>query len=111
MRLPVAPAALPGSDLTFDRLGVAMDAQGRLLVEGRALDDEAASAWWADQAKTRRAGLETMGEPAAANDDLPTVVILRADRAASYGSVRRALAEAQDKGFAHFSLVVLRRNR
>jgi biopolymer transport protein ExbD len=42
---------------------------------------------------------------------LPTVVILRADRAASYGSVRRALAEAQDKGFAHFSLVVLRRSR
>jgi biopolymer transport protein ExbD len=111
VRLPVAPAALPGSELTFDRLSVAMDAQGRLLVEGRSLDDEAASAWWADQAKTRRAGLETMGEPAAASDDLPTVVILRADRAASYGSVRRALAEAQDKGFAHFSLVVLRRNR
>jgi biopolymer transport protein ExbD len=107
VRLPVAPAALPGSDLTFDRLGVAMDAQGRLLVEGRALDEEAAAAWWADQAKTRRAGLETLGEPAAARDDLPTVVILRADKAASYGAVRRTLAEAQDKGFAHFSLVVL----
>ena len=66
VRLPLAPAALPGSDLTFDRLGVAMDAQGRLLVEGHALDEEAASAWWADQAKTRRAGLETLGEQAAA---------------------------------------------
>ena len=65
MRLPVAPAALPGSDLTFDRLGVAMNAQGRLLVDGRALDEEAASAWWADQAKTRRAGLETLGDPTA----------------------------------------------
>ncbi|HEX3447605.1 MAG TPA: biopolymer transporter ExbD [Isosphaeraceae bacterium] len=111
VRLPVAPAALPGSDLTFDRLGVVMNAQGQLLVSGRALDDEAASEWWADQAKTRRAGLESLGGPAAANDNLPTVVILRADRAASYGSVRRALAEAQDKGFAHFSLVVLRRSR
>ena len=39
VRLPVAPAALPGSDLTFDRLGVAMNAQGRLLVRGRALDE------------------------------------------------------------------------
>jgi biopolymer transport protein ExbD len=111
VRLPVAPAALPGSDLTFDRLGVAMDAQGRLLVEGRALEDEAASAWWADQAKIRRAGLLALGKPATVHVDLPTVVILRADRAASYGSVRRALAEAQDKGFAQFSLVVLRRNR
>ena len=30
VRLPLAPAALPGSDLTFDRLSVVMDAQGRL---------------------------------------------------------------------------------
>jgi biopolymer transport protein ExbD len=110
VRLPVAPAALPGSDLTIDRLGVAMDAKGRLLVAGEALDEGAASAWWAAQAKARRAGLETLGEPAAGDDLLPTVVILRADRAASYGAVRRTLAEAQDKGFAHFSLVVLRRS-
>ena len=110
VRLPVAPAALPGSDLTFDRLGVAMNAQGRLLVHGRALDDEAASQWWADQAKTRRAGLEMLGDARVVRDDLPTVVILRADKATSYGAVRRALAEAQDKGFAYFSLVVLRRS-
>lgn len=109
VRLPVAPAALPGSDLTFDRLPAAIDAQGRLLVEGRALDEQAASAWWTEQAKVRRAGLETLGEPAAGNDSLPTVVILRADRMASYGAVRRTLTEAQEKGFAHFSLVVLRR--
>jgi biopolymer transport protein ExbD len=108
VRLPLAPAALPGSDLTFDRLSVAMDAQGRLLVEGQALDSRAQAAWWTAQAKVRRAGLETLGEPGASSDELPTVVILRADRAASYGAVRRALSEAQDKGFAHFSLVVLR---
>lgn len=111
VRLPVAPAALPGSDLTFDRLTVAMDAQGRLQVGGHWLDEEAASAWWAQQAQARREGLKAMGgnEPSAEADELPTVVILRADRAASYGSVRRALAAAQDQGFAHFSLVVLRR--
>ena len=110
VRLPVAPAALPGSDLTIDRLVAAMDAKGRLLVAGDVLDEGAASAWWAAQAKARRAGLETLREPAAGDDMLPTVVILRADRAASYGAVRRALAEAQDKGFARFSLVVLRRS-
>ncbi len=109
VRLPVAPAALPGSDLTIDRLGVAIDAQGRLLVEGRALDDQAASSWWTEQAKSRRAGLETLGERTAGDESLPTVVIVRADRAATYGAVRRALAEAQERGFAHFSLVVLRR--
>jgi biopolymer transport protein ExbD len=109
VRLPLAPAALPGSDLTFDRLSVILDAQGRLLVENQALDESAAAAWWAQQAKSRRAGLETLGAAGAAEELLPTVVILRADRAASYGAVRRTLTAAQDQGFAHFSLVVLRR--
>jgi biopolymer transport protein ExbD len=109
VRLPLAPAALPGTDLAFDRLAVAMDAQGQLLVEGQAVEAGATMAWWARQAKTRRAGLETLREGAAAPaDELSTVVIIRADRAASYGAVRRTLVEAQDQGFAHFSLVVLR---
>ncbi len=86
-----------------------MDAQGRLQVRRPVADEEAAAAWWAEQAKVRRAGLETLSDPAAAADELPTVVILRADRAASYGAVRRTLATAQEQGFAHFSLVVLRR--
>ena len=108
VRLPVAPAALPGSDLTFDRLSVVLDAQGRLQVGDQWLGEEAAAPWWAQQARARKAGLETINAPAAAADELPTVVIVRADRAASYGSVRRTLATAQEQGFAHFSLVVLR---
>jgi biopolymer transport protein ExbD len=108
IRLPLAPAALPGTELTFDRLPVSMNSQGRLLVRGRALEEDDASAWWAEQAKARRAGLEVLEDRPAVEIELPTVVILRADRSASYGAVRRALAEAQDRGFAHFSLVVLR---
>jgi biopolymer transport protein ExbD len=128
VRLPVAPAALPGSDLTIDRLPVAMDRRGGLQVGNRVLTGADASAWWAEQAKARRAGLELLhsgrgGElgPVAdqgasagmgqAGDELPTVVILRADRDASYGTVRRTLAEAQERGFAQFSLVVLRRDK
>jgi biopolymer transport protein ExbD len=115
VRLPVAPAALPGADLTLDRLTVAIDERGRLLVGGEvsgekgpaeAREGEAAEAWWAEQAALRRSGRETLGGPAA--DELPTVVIVRADRRATYGAVRRALAAAQQRGFAHFSLVVLR---
>jgi biopolymer transport protein ExbD len=108
IRLPLAPAALPGTELIFDRLPVAMNAQGRLLVHGRELEGDAASAWWVEEAKARRAGLELLDDRPAVDYELPTVVILRADRSASYGAVRRTLAEAQDRGFAHFSLVVLR---
>ncbi len=109
VRLPLAPAALPGADLAFDRLPVVIDARGRLENGGQWLEEDAAAAWWAEKARSRRAGLETLRDPRAADDELPTVVILRADRDASYGSVRRAMATAQERGFAHFSLIVLRR--
>jgi biopolymer transport protein ExbD len=109
IRLPLAPAALPGADLTVDRLTVELDSRGRLIEGGELLDEDTAAKWWADQAKLRRAGLDTLSASKSAWRELPTVVVLRADRAAPYGAVRRTLAEAQDQGFAHFSLVVLRR--
>ena len=61
IRLPSAPAALPGGDLALDRLVVIINAQGALLVDGRALEGAAAEAWWAGQATLRRAGQETLG--------------------------------------------------
>src|SRR5215207_261722 len=53
VRLPVAPAALPGGDLAFDRLMAAIDKEGRLLVDGEKLEGAAAQRWWAEQAKLR----------------------------------------------------------
>jgi biopolymer transport protein ExbD len=125
VRLPVAPAALPGSDLTFDRMAVSLDARGNLRVGGQVLEGAKASAWWDAQARARRAGVELLGPGQAGSDgsappvpsagpggdELPTVVIVRADREASYGMVRRTLAEAQERGFANFSLMVLMRGQ
>ena len=106
IRLPVAPAALPGSDLALERLVVSIDAQGRLLVdEDQALIGPAAEAWWERQARERRERQKALGGPA---EELPTVVVVRADREATYGAVRRALASAQKHGFARFTLVVVR---
>ncbi len=110
VRLPVAPAALPGSDLAIDRLPVVLDRRGGLRHGDEVLTGPAATAWWAEQARLRRAGLELLPK-GPGGGELPTVVILRADRDASYGNVRRTLAEAQEQGFAQFSLVVLRRDQ
>ena len=104
--LPTAPAALPGGDLALDRLVVAVDQTGRLLVEGSALDEASAAPWWTGQAKVRREGQAATGVEATA--ELSTLVVVRADKAASYGTVRRMLVAAQEAGFAHFTLVVLR---
>ena len=106
VRLPVAPAALPGGDLGLDRLVVAVDASGKLLAEGNAYDEASADPWWASQAKIRRDGQAAIG--IGSEGELPTLVVIRADKDVSYGAVRRLLGTAQDQGFAHFTLVVLR---
>ena len=106
VRLPVAPAALPGADLGLDRLVVAVDASGKLLADGSSYDEASALPWWALQAKTRREGQTALGvDP---EQELPTLVVVRADKEVSYGTVRRLLGTAQDQGFAHFTLVVLK---
>lgn len=102
VRLPIAPAALPTGTLALERLVLAIDPEGNLLTpDGQARDPAAAEPWWREQAERRR-------PPGASDAELPTVVLIRADRDTPYGAVRRALATAQAHGFVHFSLVVER---
>jgi biopolymer transport protein ExbD len=105
VRLPIAPAALPRAEMAVDRLVVAIDARGRLLGDKGPLEGRAAEAWWADQSQRRKQGERALGKPV---DELPTLVVIRADKEASYGAVRRTLVTAQGRGFSHFTLVVLR---
>ena len=107
IKLPTAPSALPGGDLGLDRLVVGVDAKGQLIADDERLDEASADAWWAEQARKRRAGLGSLGR-GRDGDELPTLVVVRADKEASFGSVRGLLATAQERGFAKFTLVVLR---
>ncbi|QDV35141.1 ExbD/TolR family protein [Tautonia plasticadhaerens] len=104
VRLPVAPSALPGAMTVEDRMVVVVDEAGTLIAGGRALDASRAPGWWGEQARRRLRGTASLGD---SGQELPTQVIVRADRDAPYGSVRSTLAEAQRAGFARFSLVVL----
>jgi biopolymer transport protein TolR len=105
IKLPTAPSALPGGDLGLDRLVVGVDAKGRLIAEDSTLEGASADAWWSDQARKRLSGLASVGR---GGDELPTLVVVRADKAATFGSVRGLLATAQERGFARFTLIVLR---
>lgn len=105
VRLPVAPAALPGQDLGLDRLAVAVDVRGNLLLGEKILPAESVGDWWRQEARRRREGLTLIGQGAAT---LPTVVVLRADRDLPLGVVRKLVATAEGAGFSRFSLVVLR---
>lgn len=109
VRLPTAPSALPTTDLGFDRLSIIVDEAGRLRVGDRAYEDRAMVDWWRAEAQRRRDGLKAVGR--SEDQELPTVVVVRADRGAPYGAIRRLLAVAQQEGFHRFTLVVLRENR
>jgi len=117
IRLPTTPAALPGGELGLDRLVVGVDARGRLLAEGDALDASASAPWWVEQAKKRQAGQATLrnrdrfapaGPAPATPAELPTLVVVRADKEVSFGTVRGLLGAAQEAGFVRFSLIVMR---
>jgi biopolymer transport protein ExbD len=105
IKLPTAPSALPNGDLGLDRIVVGVDSQGRLIAENSTIEGASATAWWSEQAGKRRAALVTIGRR---GDELPTLVVVRADKAAKFGSVRQLLATAQEQGFARFTLVVLK---
>lgn len=105
IKLPTAPASLPSGDLGLDRIVVGVDAQGRLVAEDSTMEGPSTEAWWTEQARKRQAGLTALGR---SGDELPTQVVVRADKAATFGSVRSLLATAQERGFAKFTLVVLK---
>lgn len=107
VRLPTAPAALPTATLGRDRLVVALDADGVLDAAGSPVAP--AADWWTEQAALRRRGRASLGlDSSGSLEELPTRVLIRADRDLPYGTVRSTLAAAQEAGFAQFSLVVLR---
>lgn len=108
VRLPIAPAGMPRDDLGIDRLLVVINAEGNLIANDRPIDVRGSERWWTEQARLRRGGGALVGGPV---DELPTRVIVRADRRAPYGSVRKQLAIAQNHGFSRFTLVVLRSQR
>ena len=84
---------------------VSLDPDGNLITESETVAPASAEAWWREQARKRQAGLGSLGRK---DDELPTQVVVRADKAATFGSVRGLMATAQERGFAKFTLVVIR---
>jgi biopolymer transport protein ExbD len=100
-RVPAAAASRATVEDSGATLVVGIDAGGRLVAgePAVALEEDDAEAWWAAEGERRGENVST------------TLVLVRADRDARFGAVRRALATAQAHGFARFSLVVERERR
>jgi biopolymer transport protein ExbD len=105
VKLPVAPAALPGDDPSLDRMIVTLDPENNLVSGEEKIKDADQPGWWMKQASDRRAGAELVN---ASTVTLPTQVFVRGDRRLSYGQLRKSLADGQKAGFGRFSLIVKR---
>lgn len=110
VKLPVAPAALPGDDPGLDRLVLTLDDTGRLVSGKEFIPEDQQPAWWARQATLRREGMELVDVTSRAlpRQSLPTRVFVRGDRRLAYGRLRSSLAQGQQAGFEKFSLIVKR---
>lgn len=110
VKLPVAPAALPGDDPGLDRLVLSLDETGRLVSGKEFIPEDQQPAWWARQATIRREGMELVDVTSRAlpRQSLPTRVFVRGDRRMAYGRLRASLGQGQQAGFEKFSLIVKR---
>jgi biopolymer transport protein ExbD len=108
VRLPIAGSARPLDDsdkgVNEDRLVLNVDRQGHLLLNGQVLLAPKAREEIKHQAKLVKLNMDSAGIKLNATKDLPTTIILRADRDTDFSSLYRLITECQANGFRKFAL-------
>ena len=107
VHLPVAGSASPvdPADGSKDRLVLNIDKEGRLLFNGEVLDSEAALKEISLQAELVRQNARlNKGKALKPGEDLPTTLVIRADRETPFTQVYSLVTACQTNGFRKFSL-------
>ncbi len=106
VKLPVAGSAQPVEDgqksAGEDRLVLNISKQGHLLINGKDLPTEQAYAEIKRQATLIRYNLKAAGVKK--SDDLPTTIVLRADRDTEFTNLFGLITSCQAQGFRKFAL-------
>jgi len=105
LKLPVVGSARP-VDLNEDpdRMVLYINDQGQLMVFGKVQDLEQ---YVRQGAQSTRELRRLMGRPLADDAELPTTVVIRADRTTPFSEINRVLKFCQAQGFRKFSLKAL----
>lgn len=106
VHLPVAGSARPVEDaqrVSEDRLVLNVDRDGRLLVGGQAQPLSEALTTIRHQAELVKLNLKASGVKYDSKS-LPTMIVFRADKDSSMGSVWKLLNACQTQGFVKFAL-------
>lgn len=105
LKLPVVGSARPvGAGDAADRLVLNVDTEGRMSAFGKEVSPEE---FLSREARSARELARLQGRPLGADDPLPTTVVIRADRAATFSQVNRVLRACQQEGYLRFSLMVM----
>ncbi|WP_422929944.1 ExbD/TolR family protein [Singulisphaera sp. PoT] len=106
IKLPVAGSAQPTEDgqkgVDEDRLVLNISNQGHLLVNGKDLPSDKAGAEIRHLADLTRRNLDAAGVKKSA--DLPTTIILRADKGTEFSDLYALITQCQANGFRKFAL-------
>ena len=107
VRLPVAESAKPMDDsqrMAEDRLVLNVDTEGHLLIGGEVQPLHKALQTIKHQADLVRLNMRAAGTKVDASGSLPTTIVFRADRDATFGSLISLIKACQSNGFRKFSL-------
>lgn len=109
LKLPVIGSARPlDTNGQEELLVLNIDTTGRLMVWGQFREPES---YIAGQAKASLATAQKARPDMKPGDELPTMVVIRADRLAPFRCVNRIIKLCQDNGFRTFALKAARKEK
>ena len=106
VRLPVAGSAKPveGAKASDERLVLNVDRDGNLLWNGKILGIELAGQEINTQAQLIKLNLKSAGKALKPGENLPTTIVIRADRTTPFSQLYRLITICQTNGFTKFAL-------
>lgn len=107
LKLPVVGSARPVATQTEDLMVLNVNNKGQVKINGRVTEPEAFLSREA-QFTRKRIHAET-GKKLNAGDELPTLIVVRADQKTPFDLLNKVLSECQKNGFRKFALRAMNR--
>jgi biopolymer transport protein ExbD len=106
LKLPVAGSARPVKTETEYLMVINVNNQGQLRVGGKTVEAES---FLRKQAAFEKVQLKNAGKPFKDGDELPTLIVVRADQKTSFDLLNKVLTECQKNGYRRFALRAMNR--
>ncbi len=101
LKLPVVGSARPAETKSDDLLVLNINIKGEVVVYGKPLDTES---YLKREAEFARKRIELDGKKIKIGDELPTLIVVRADQKTPFDLLNKVLTDCQKNGFRTFAL-------